>query len=148
MDKLKHARTTGLLLQAFYEVYNKLGYGFLERVYENSMAIAARKLGLRIEQQLPICIHYEGILVGKYAADLIADNTVLIELKAARSLAKEHEAQLLNYLKATPYEVGLLFNFGPKPEYLRKIMDNSRKGGFSWLKRGNSDTDLHGSPGI
>jgi len=134
MDKLRHARITGLTLQAFYEVYNKLGYGFLERVYENAMAIAARKLGLRIEQQLRICVHYEGILVGKYAADLVADNTVLIEFKAARTLTEEHEAQLLNYLKATPYEVGLLLNFEPKA-------------GFSWLKPKETDTDLHGSSG-
>lgn len=141
MENLRHAETTGFLLQAYYEVYNALGYGFLERVYENSMAIAARRLGVRIEQQVPIRVHFDGVLVGEYSADLLADDKVIVELKAARSLAEEHEAQLLNYLKATPYEVGLLLNFGPKPEYLRKVLDNSRKGNFAWLKK--TDTDPH-----
>jgi len=140
MTELRHGRTTRFVLQAFYEVYNVLGYGFLERVYQNSMVIAARRLGLRIDQQVPIRVHFNGVLVGEYVADILADNAVLVELKAARAIAEEHEAQLLNYLKATPYEVGLLLNFGPKPEYRRLILDNSRKGGFAWLK----DTDLHG----
>ncbi len=135
MDQLRYQETTARLLRAFYDVYNKLGYGFLERVYENSMAIAARKLGVRIEEQVPIRVHFDGELVGEYAADLVADDAVIIELKAARALTREHEAQLLNYLKATPYEVGLLINFGPKPEFRRKILDNSRKGGFAWLKQ-------------
>jgi GxxExxY protein len=146
MDELRHAGTTSLLLKAFYEVYNKLGYGFLERVYENAMAIAARKLGIRIDQQVPIRVHFDGELVGEYAADLVADGSVILELKAAQALAEEHEAQLLNYLKATRFEVGLLLNFGPKPEYRRRIMDNSRKGGLAWLER--EDTDLHGSSRI
>jgi GxxExxY protein len=140
MTELRHGHTTRLLLQAFYEVYNVLGYGFLERVYQNSMVIAARQLGLRIDQQVPIRVHFNGVLVGEYVADLLADNAVLVELKAARAIAEEHAAQLLNYLKATPYEVGLLLNFGPKPEHMRLILNNSRKGGFAWLK----DTDLHG----
>lgn len=140
MTELRHGHTTRLVLQAFYEVYNVLGYGFLERVYQNSMVIAARRLGLRIDQQVPLRVHFNGVLVGEYIADLLADNAVLVELKAVRAIAEEHEAQLLNYLKATPYEVGLLLNFGPKPEHRRLILDNSRKGGFAWLK----DTDLHG----
>lgn len=146
MDKLRHGDTTRLLLRAFYDVYNRLGHGFLERVYENSMAIAARKLGVRIMQQAPIRIYFDGELVGEYAADLLANDSVIVELKAVRVLAEEHEAQLLNYLKATPYEVGLLLNFGPAPEHRRKILDNSRKGSFSWLEK--RDTDLHGSPRI
>jgi GxxExxY protein len=144
MEELRHAETTRLLIQAFYQVYNALGYGFLERVYQNSMAIAARKLGLRIDPQVPIRIHFEGELVGEYVADLLADNAVLVELKAVREIAEEHEAQLLNYLKATPYEVGLLLNFGPNPEVKRKILDNSRKGSLAWIK----DTDLHRSSRI
>ena len=125
MSQLRHSETTRLLLRAFYYVYNKLGYGFLERVYENSMVIVCRRLGLRIEQQVPIKVQFDGILVGESAADLVADGKVIVELKAARMLAEEHEAQLLNYLKATPYEVGLLLNLGPKPEYRRKILDNT-----------------------
>jgi GxxExxY protein len=144
MEELRHAETTRLLIQAIYQVYNTLGYGFLERVYQNSMAIASRKLGLRIDQQVPIRVHFEGELVGEYVADLLADNAVLVELKAAREIAEEHEAQLLNYLKATPYEVGLLLNFGPNPEFKRKIFDNSRKGSLAWIK----DTDLRRSSRI
>jgi len=127
MEPLRHGETTRLLLHAFYDVYNKLGYGFLERVYENAMAISCRKLGLGILQQVPIRVQFEDFVVGEYSADLLADDKVIVELKAARVLTEEHEAQLLNYLKATPFEVGLLLNFGPKPEYRRKILDNSRK---------------------
>ncbi|MGA2262340.1 MAG: GxxExxY protein [Acidobacteriota bacterium] len=132
--ELKHAKTTDLLLHAFYQVYSELGYGFLERVYENSMVIAARKLGVHTERQVPIRVHYQGEVVGEYAADLVADNAVIVELKAARAITPENEAQLLNYLKATPYEVGLLLNFGAKPEFKRKAYENSRKGSLSWCK--------------
>ena len=140
MGALLHAHTTGLLLQAFYQVYNVLGYGFLERVYSNSLAIAAGKLGLSIERQVPIRVHFEGQLVGEYYADLLADRAVLVELKAVRELAEEHEAQLLNCLKATRYEVGILLNFGPKPEFRRRVFENIRKGGHTWIK----DADLRG----
>ena len=133
--ELLHGRVTGLLIDAFYTVYRELGYGFLERVYENSLAIAARKLGLEIRQQAPIRVPYQGTLVGEYSADIVANSVVLAELKAARELAEEHEAQLLNYLKATPYEVGLLLNFGPKPQHIRRVFQNHRKGSLSWLSR-------------
>ncbi len=121
MIELKHRQTTRLLLQAFYEVYNYLGYCFLERVYQKSMAIAARRVGLQIDEQVPIVVHIVGKVVGEYVADILANKAVLVELKAARTIAEEHEAQLLNYLKATPYEIGLLLNFGPKPEYRRRL---------------------------
>lgn len=134
MEVLRHEKTSRLVLRAFYEVYNKLGYGFLERVYQNSMAIEIRKLGGQVEEQRPIRIHYEGMLVGTYYADLVADDAVIVELKALRALTEDCDAQLLNYLKATPYEVGLLLNFGPKPEHRRRIMDNALKGDFTWLK--------------
>jgi GxxExxY protein len=125
---LIHAATTGPLLDAFFQVYRELGYGFLERVYANALAIVARDLGLEIRQQVPIRVHYKGILVGEYTADLVANGLVLVELKAAKALADEHQAQLLNYLRATPYEVGLLLNFGPKAQYKRTVFNNSRKG--------------------
>ena len=121
-------------MKAFYRVYNELGYGFLEKVYENSTAIAARKLGLTVVQQMPIVVHFDGEVVGDYFADLLVNDLVIVELKAVKSLADEHEAQLLNYLKATPYEVGLLLNFGPKPEHKRKVFDNPLKGSLSWWK--------------
>lgn len=128
---LKHAGTTELVLKAFFQVYGTLGYGFLEKVYENAMVIACRKLGLSVEHQISIVVHFDGQVIGKYDADLLVNNLVIVELKAVRLLADEHEAQLLNYLKATPYEVGLLLNFGPKPQHRRKVFDNALKGGLS-----------------
>lgn len=130
---LLHASTTGPLLDAFFQVYRELGYGFLERVYANALAIAARDMGLEIRQQVPIHVHYKSVLVGEYTADMVADGLVLVELKAAKALADEHQAQLLNYLRATPYEVGLLLNFGPKAQYKRMVFSNSRKCSRTWL---------------
>jgi len=134
MDGLKHGETTDLLIKAFFQVYNTLGHGFLEKVYENAMIIEAGKLGLNIAKQVPIQVIYGGSAVGEYCADLVADQKVIVELKVARKLAPGHEAQLMNYLKATPYEVGLLLNFGERPEFSRRIMDNNRKGSLSWHK--------------
>jgi GxxExxY protein len=116
-------------------VYGDLGYGFSEKIYENATVIAAHKLGLKVAQQAPIYVFFDGQLVGEYAVDLLVNDLVIVELKAIRVLAEEHEAQLLNYLKATPYEVGLLLNFGPRPQHKRKIFDNELKGNFSWQRR-------------
>src|SRR3989338_2571381 len=124
----KHADVTQLIIQAFYTVYNNLGYGFLEKVYANAPALELRKLGLEVIEQASIHVYYAGQSVGEYFADLLAAGQVIVELKAVTALAAEHEAQLLNYLKATPFEVGLLLNFGPKPQIKRKAFDNSRKG--------------------
>ena len=131
---LKHREITDLVLKAFYNVYNELGYGFLENVYENAMAIEATDLGLTVGQQVPIEVIYKRRKVGHYEADLVINNLVIVELKAAEVLSKKHEAQLLNYLKATRFEVGLLLNFGPEPSFKRKVFDNSRKGSLSWAK--------------
>ncbi|HDN81026.1 MAG TPA: GxxExxY protein [Chloroflexi bacterium] len=131
----KHKEITDKIIRAFYTVYNVLGYGFLEKVYENALAIELRKMGLKVVQQAPIAVYYDGQLVGEYFADLLVEDLVIVELKATRTLIDEHEAQLLNYLKATPYEVGLLLNFGPKPEIRRKAYDNTRKGSMAWVQR-------------
>jgi GxxExxY protein len=101
-----------------------LGFGFLEKVYENSLKIELEKNGLIVEKQKPINVYYEEHLVGEYFADLVVDNKIIIELKAAESLCEEHELQLINYLKATDFELGLLLNFGKKPEVRRKIFSN------------------------
>ena len=130
----KHTDITELIIKAFYKVYNALGYGFLEKVYRNALAIELRRLGLEVTPEARIRVYYEGEVVGEYFADLLVAGVVIVELKAMRSLLEEHEAQLLNYLKATPYEVGLLLNFGPKPEIKRKAFDNSRKGSMRWLE--------------
>ena len=130
----KHSDITEKIINAFYTVYNTLGYGFLEKVYRNAMVIQLDKLGLTVVPEAPIQVYYEGHLVGEYFADLLVNGAVIVELKAVRQLAEQHEAQLLNYLKATPYEVGLLLNFGPKAQIKRKAFDNSRKGTMEWIR--------------
>ena len=132
MDTLKHREITELLIKVFFRVYNTLGHGFLEKICENAMAIEASKLGLEIMQQLPIEVHYGRTVVGEYYADLAVNDKVIIELKTVVKLTEAHEAQLMNYLKATSYEVGLLLNFGTKAEFRRRVMDNNRKGNLSW----------------
>lgn len=126
--ELKHKDVTDKILQAFFKkVYPQLRYGFLEKVYENAMVVALCSMALEVVQQAPIYVYFQGQIVGEYFADLLAAQAVIVELKAASQIAKEHEAQLLNYLRATPYEVGLLLNFGPKPGFIRRAFDNERK---------------------
>ncbi len=115
---------TDKILKAFYRVYNTLGYGFLEKVYENAMLLELRGMGLRCERQRPIAVYYRDQKVGEYFADLIVEEGVIIELKASEGLVEEHEYQLINYLKATEIEVGLLLNFGKKPQFKRKVFTN------------------------
>ena len=132
----KNSDITEMILAAFYAVYSALGYGFLEMVYANALKIELEKRGLKVGREFEIKVHYEGQIVGEYFADLIVADAVVVEIKAKKSLAQEHEAQLLNYLKATPYEVGLLINFGPKPEQKRRSFDNDRK--EWWLAQNRS----------
>ncbi len=119
----KHSGITEKVIGAAYKVYNALGHGFLEKVYENALALELRKVGLGVEQQYPAAVRYEGELVGDYVADLVVDGKVIVEVKAVRALENVHEAQLIHYLKATGIEVGLLLNFGPKMEIKRRIFD-------------------------
>ena len=127
MQDIKYKELTEKIIKIFYKVYNKLGYGFLEKVYENAMIIKFGKEGIPAVAQSPIKVSYEDEVIGEYYADILAEDRVIVEIKAARTLASEHEAQLLNYLKATDIEVGLLLNYGPKPEIKRKVFDNLRK---------------------
>ena len=122
-----HSEITDLILKAFYKVYNILGYGFLEKVYENAMRIELTEMELNVLQQKKIKVFYEKNLVGDYFADLIVNQLVIIELKASENICEEHEAQLLNYLKATNIEVGLLLNFGKEPKFKRKLFTNDKK---------------------
>lgn len=126
-NKLQHSEITGLILRAFFNVYNKLGYGFLEKVYENAMLIELKKLGLSCKRQEAIEVFYEETNVGLYFADIVVNNCVIVELKAGEGLVEEHEAQLINYLKATDIETGLLLNFGKDPQYKRKAFSNNYK---------------------
>ena len=118
---LLNADVTEAIIQSYYHVYNSLGYGFLEKVYENALKISLKKRGLTVEQQFPVSVSFEGETVGEYFADLLVNSAVVIEVKAAEAIATENEAQLLNYLRATSYQVGLLLNFGPSPEFRRKV---------------------------
>ena len=122
-----HADITDKIINAFYKVNNTLGFGFLEKVYENAMAIELCKMGHRVSKQKNIKVYYDTEEVGDYYADLLVDDLVIVELKASKSLCKDHEVQLINYLKATQIEVGLLLNFGKKAEFKRKIFTNDRK---------------------
>ena len=123
-----HKDLTDKILKAYYTVYNTLGYGFLEKVYENALLLELQQLGLQAETQQKVVVYYRDQPVGDYFADIVVNDTVIIELKAAEALREEHKAQLLNYLKATAKEVGLLLNFGKKPEFKRMIYTNDRKG--------------------
>lgn len=133
--ELKHKDVTEKILHAFYKiVYPQPGYGFLEKAYENAMLIALTSLGLRVEPQVSILAYFQRQVVGEYFADLLVNDVVIVELKAVSKLLPEHEAQLLNYLRATPYEVGLLLNFGPKPDFKRRAYENQRKT-FTWEQK-------------
>ncbi|MEW6209343.1 MAG: GxxExxY protein [Acidobacteriota bacterium] len=125
--RLQQEDLTRRIIKAFYKVYNTLGYGFLEKVYENALLIELKNMGLAARHQQPIKVYYGEEIVGEYFADIVVEEVVILELKAADAICKEHEAQLLNYLKATEIEIGLLLNFGPKPEFRRKIFTNDKK---------------------
>jgi len=125
---MKHEEITERIIGVFYEVYNELGHGLIESVYEQSMAIALSEAGLQVVRQAPITVHFRGQVVGDFRADLLVNNQVIVELKAASAIERAFEAQVMNYLRATKVEVGLLMNFGPKPEFKRFIYDNERKG--------------------
>jgi GxxExxY protein len=126
MDLL-HEELTDKILKSFYIVYNTLGYGFLEKVYENALYIELTKAGLHVTKQQNVKVYYEDREVGDYYTDLLVEDIVIIELKAAEGIVEEHEYQLLNYLKATDKEVGLLLNFGKKPQFKRKVFQNKYK---------------------
>ncbi len=125
--ELLHKDLTDIIIKTFYEVYNELGYGFLEKVYQNSLYLELKNKGLEVIAQKKIKVFYKGIEVGEYYADLIVEDKVILELKAAEYIVEEFENQIINYLRATDCEVGLLLNFGKKPEFKRKVFENSRK---------------------
>ena len=124
---MKDDDLTHIIIGCAYKVHNTLGPGFLEKVYENALRIELEKAGLRVKQQEPIRVIYDGQIVGEYYADLWVDERVVIELKAAQTLVKQHEVQLVNYLAATGVESGLLLNFGPSVEVKRKFREYKPK---------------------
>jgi len=124
---LKHGSLTDKILGVFYGVYNELGHGFLESVYHRSLVLALESVGLNVCSRVAIPVWFRGHQVRHFEADVLVESCVLLELKAARSLDSSHHAQLLNYLKATDIEVGLLLNFGESPEFKRVVFDNLKK---------------------
>jgi GxxExxY protein len=127
INDLLHKATTDKIIRAYYDVYNELGHGFLESVYEEAFAIALTEAGVAFQRQVPLPVSFRGRLVGEYRADMVVQGCVLVELKAVTQMIESHYAQLLHYLKATSIEVGLLFNFGSRPEFKRILLDNSQK---------------------
>ncbi len=125
--ELLHKELTDSIIKVFYDVYNELGYGFLEKVYQNSMYLELKERGFNVEANKQIKVYYKGIEVGLYYADLLVENKVILELKTSNAIIDEYENQIINYLKGTNIEVGLLLNFGVKPEFKRKVFNNSRK---------------------
>ena len=130
-EELKYRALTDKIIGTFYDVYNELGAGFLESVYENSLVIALRENSFEVKQQISIPVWFRGQSVGDFVADLLVENKVILELKAVRTIDESHRAQLLNYLRATKIEVGLLLNFGQSAEFRRTAFDNQRKKQFT-----------------
>ncbi|HPE39985.1 MAG TPA: GxxExxY protein [Bacteroidales bacterium] len=125
--ELLHKKMTDEIIKTFYDVYNELGCGFLEKVYQNALYIELKSRGFKVEAQKQIKVYYKSCIVGEYYADLIINDTLILELKASEFIIPDHEFQLINYLKATNIEVGFLLNFGTKPEFRRKVFENNRK---------------------
>jgi GxxExxY protein len=117
-----HGNVSEKVIKSFYHVYNTRGYGFLEKVYENALRVSLCKLGVDVAQQMPVAVQFEGEVVGEYFADLLVSGVIVVEVKVADAIAPEHEAQVINYLNATGYQVGMILNFGPKPEFRRKVL--------------------------
>ena len=124
---MKHEEITEQIIKAFYKVYNTLGYGFLEKVYLNALLIELTEMGFNAEINKRIYVYYKDRVVGDYIPDMIVEDIFICELKANESLSEENESQLINYLRAIEIEVGLLLNFGKRPEIRRKIYDNDKK---------------------
>jgi GxxExxY protein len=124
---LKHRDLTEKIIGTFYDVYNELGHGFLENIYEQALAIALAQAGMKVERQIAISVSFRGQKIGDFRADMMVGGNVLLELKAARTIDQAHEKQLLNYLRATDIEVGLLLNFGVSPQFRRLAYENERK---------------------
>lgn len=136
MEKdLLHSDLTKLIIGSAYYVYNQLGYGFLEKVYENALTIQLRRYGRHVEQQVPVVVRFEGEVVGEFFPDLFVEGKVIVELKAVSELNPIHEVQLVNYLKATGIKVGLLINFGPQIKIIRRVLDPDRRSSNDWIVR-------------
>lgn len=124
---MQEEELTGQIIKSFYKVYNTLGYGFLEQIYHNALIIELTRAELKVETEKSIAVYYEGKILGTFSADLVIEEKVIIEIKAKERIHEAHEAQLLNYLRATEIEIGLLLNFGRSAEFKRKYFSNNNK---------------------
>ena len=131
----KYADLSEKIIKIFYEVHNELGYGFSEKVYQRAFAISLRESGFKVDEQVAIKVYYHGQIVGEFFSDMLVNDVILLELKSINAILEEHEAQLLNYLKATEIEVGYVMNFGKSATFKRKVLDNERKGSLRWAKK-------------
>jgi len=127
----KHSELTETIIGVFYDVYNELGYGFLESVYRNSLRLALIEKGVIVEQEVPVSVLFRGKNVGDFRADLVVNGVILLELKTAEKIVAAHESQVINYLRSTALELGRILNFGPKPQVRRLLLDNIRKHRFA-----------------
>ena len=125
--RFEQSEVTDKIIKVFYEVYNELGFGFLESVYDRAMYLALQQAGRHVEREFPIPVWFRGEVIADFRADLIVNSSVLVELKAGEALSTAHISQTLNYLRATTLEIGLLLNFGPKPSLRRLAFSNERK---------------------
>ena len=126
-ERLKHANVTEIILAAFYEVFNVLGSGFVEAVYVAAMVIVLRRKGLQVEEKPSLPVYFHDRVLGRFTPDLLVNGVVIVEAKAVRTIDPVHKAQVINYLKASNIEVGLLLNFGDTPQFQRLVFDNARK---------------------
>jgi len=131
----KHSELSEKIIRVFFDVHNELGYGFSEKVYQKAYGMALRENGMEVNEQVPIKVYFHGQLVGEFFADMVVNSLILLELKSVGAILEEHEAQLLNYLKATEFEVGYVLNFGKSATFKRKVFDNDRKGSLRWTKK-------------
>lgn len=136
---IENEELTGKIIKSFYKVYNTLGYGFLEKIYHSALIIELTKAGLEVKTKQAINVYYNGEVVGEFEADLVVENKVIIELKAVETLHLAHEAQLINYLRATEIEIGLLLNFGKEPQFKRKFFSNQNKQAIHKTTKPKSD---------
>jgi len=131
----KHSELSKKILKIFFEVHTELGFGFSEKAYQKAYGIALRESGMKVDEQVPIKVYFRGQLIGEFFADMVVNDLILLELKSASMIIEEHEAQLLNYLKATEIEVGYVLNFGKSASFKRKVFDNHRKGSLRWKNK-------------
>ena len=115
------------ILAAFFYVYRALGFGFLESVYRNALSVQLRKSGRKVEREVPIDVLFEGVVVGRFKADILVNDRIMIEVKASKALTDADDKQLMNYLKGTRIEIGYILHFGPTPQFRRRVFTNDRK---------------------